>query len=349
MIRQCLDTSVKILLLGTLCFACMTGVAVASPVYGQWTLVPLENDGLQPADVRMFERLLQAELATGAPGSSFVAPATSTACTDSRCAAALARQLDVDVVVYGTIFRSLERIYVTISLYDAGGGAVRAVQKMKIESVRELEAVANRIARAILTETSTSETIELGNVTSADSEMPERREGSPGAMLSVGGVVPVGDAYPGPRGGLALDLGYWIETWDFAILPRVGARWDTGSDNNDEGWLEIPFDVGAFYIFGRKDFAPILGGGAGVRFVRVKRFGAAQAGSVIQTTTNQKALKDRVWGPSLHARGGFMFFRTYRLRMTTTLDYTVVFAQPHDQGPPHSFGFSLGMIFGNRD
>jgi TolB-like protein len=283
-------------------------LALAQPVSAQsesWTVLPLTSRGMDEGIAETFRDLLQNELSTR-NGASF--SAGGQACQDAPCAVASGAKLGAGVAVFGSMNALGSKIIVSVTVVDVASGQILSNQKMKVDQVEDLDSAAVRIAEAIVTGSTTKETAELGNITEEESRPERRRMGKSGLGLRVGGVAPLSDGYADGVPGVLIEASYWYETSSFAIEPRIGARFS--ADNDGGNYLELPMDVGAYYIIGQSDFAPFVGGGGG-----------------------------------LHAKAGILLFRTFTMRVAISADYNISFVEVNGNANPQSLTAGIGVYF----
>lgn len=312
----------------------------ASAQSGDWTVMPMTSRGVEPSTAEIFRDLLQGEL-SARNGAAFKRGGEG--CADVPCAVAEGQKLDVGVAVFGALNALGEKIIVTVTVVDVASGQVVSNQKIKVNQIEDLDAAAERIASAIVGGTDTDETAALGNITEQEVKPARRREGQRGFGLRVGGLVPLSDGYADGVGGVLIDTSYWYETNQFAIEPRIGFRFAAAEDERGS-YLEIPMDLGAYYLLTRSDFAPFIGGGAGLRYISETRSDVVTTGTVI-VTESRRELEDSVFGFGAFARAGLLLFRTYTLRVAVTADYNITFAELNGVSNPQSFTMGLGVYF----
>lgn len=306
-----------------------------------WSIISINTRGVDPDVGVVFRELLQNEIST-INGAPFVQPTSAQVCSDVNCARQAGASAGANVAVYGALSSLGSKIFATLTVVDVETGNVLSNQKMAVDRVDDLDKVALRMARAIMGGTNTDETAELGTITKEDKKVDERREGARGLSLRVGGVIPVNDSYGATGSGVLMDLGYWFEARDFAIEGRIGLRFDTGDENGS--FFEFPIDAGFYYFLGRGDFAPFVGGGAGIRYISESRLTRIESGTVVpeltETTVNASG-----WGFSPFARAGVMLFRTYSLRMAISVDYNITFVDVGDAPTPQSLTAGVALMF----
>lgn len=308
-------------------------------VYAQtWTLLEFSSRGITADDVATFEDLLQNELANQ---KSVTLSRVDDVCADAVCAASAAREVKAQAAVFGSVATLGEKVIVTVDVVDASQKVIHS-SRMSVDRVDELDIVASRIARAIATDQPVADTAELGSITTKETEIEKRRHGLSGISFGVGALIPA-NGYAEMPVGMAFDLAWWYETPRFAIGPRIGLRFqpDVNADNQ---FLEVPIDLGAYYVMGLGDFAPFFGGGAGVRYIHDSRFQQVRVGSVV-TTTHATDVEDTKWGFGAYARVGVLLFRTYSVRMSVSGDYNVTFAEVNGDTLPQSFSLMLSIYF----
>jgi len=304
----------------------------------QWVMLDFQSRQVAPDDAAMFRDLLQTELSK-AMGVQF--SRSEVACTDALCAAGVAKTVGASSAVYGSVGRLGERVIVTVELVDADG-SLRRSERMGVSQIEELETVATRIAAAFASNQDVSKTAQLGTVTTDEVAPPKRRQGFGGLALGVGALIPA-TGYANVPLGMAIDLAYWYEATHFAIGPRLGIRFHA-NPKADDHFIEVPFDLGAYFVFGQGDFAPFIGGGAGIRYISDTRRAVITTGSVI-TTTHEADFDEQVWALGTYARAGVLLFRTYTVRVSLSVDYNVAFATIHGESMPQSFTAMLTTHF----
>ena len=235
-----------------------------------------------------------------------------------------------------------DKLIVSLSAVDVTHGSMLSNQRMSVDRIEDLEAVATRMAEAIVEGRSVEDTAALGTITAAEVAPDRRREGHSGPSLRVGGMVPFGDSLHAGFGVL-FDLGYWYEARDFAIEPRVAFRMSTDVDG-EEYYRVGHLDVAAHYILTRTDFAPFIGLGGGLRFADEVRNRQVSIGKAVRLVGTEQVEKS-AWGPGAYARLGVLLFRTYTLRVAFTVDYDVTFVELHDDKVPQSIQAGVGVMF----
>jgi hypothetical protein len=321
----------------------VAALLVSAPASGQelWTVLPPAPRGVDPVAAETFRDLLQHELAAALPRATFVGGVISP-CSDATCAVAAGRAVGADVAVFGSLSALGEEIVVTATAVDVRDGSTRSTQRLTVTRVEELDTAAERVARAMARGITVEETAQLGSITMQEAEAPLRREGDNGFGVRLAGVFPLAETYGGTTAGIAIDLSFWYEALRFAIEPRVGLRFAT--DRTEHHFLEVPIEIGGYYILGLGDAAPFFGGGTGVRWVMDERPVVFRTGTVLRTE-QAKVLSDDGWGFSVFGRAGVLFLRTYTTRLAFSVDYNAVFLDLNEVGPMQSFTVGVSVIF----
>lgn len=306
-----------------------------------WSVLPLGTRGVDLDTAATFRDLLIAEL--GARNEASFVDADK-ACTDVPCARSAGRAAGAGVVVFGQLAALGQKIVVTVTAAEVEGGPPLSSQRISVDSVEDLEAAAARIATAILKGEAADDTGELGTITDKESQPDRRREGDSGLSLRIGGLKPFGEPLDGAF-GIMFDLGYWYEARDFSIEPSFGYR-GAAESNDDQRYDRINFDIAAHYILLRGDFAPYVGLGGGLRWIReARRQPVTAVSNNLWSETSNDLEDDSGWGPGVLGRVGLLLFRTYTLRVALNVQYDVTFVDLHGESPSQAVEFGIGVIF----
>lgn len=164
-----------------------------------------------------------------------------------------------------------------------------------------------------------------------------------GSQFRLGAIFPKGDGYAGAPGpGILFDITYWFETVHFAIEPRVGIRFD--AVRGEDSYFEIPIDIGAFFLFGAREFKVMFGGGAGVHHIWETRGYTVVAGNVLPSKI-EHLTDDSGWGFASYGRLGVLFAPNHRVRLTITGEYNVTWIELNGQKYAKAFTAGIGFIF----
>jgi len=318
-------------------------VACPAPAQDQrevWSVLPMAAEGMDPAVALTFRDLLQGELVAETQRAFVPAPHP---CSDNACARAASAQLGANRIVYGMLRPLGSKTLALLTLVDGPTGQTLSHQSMSVDRVEDLDAVARRMAKSLVHDTPPSATAEIGTVTHQE-EQPEARRGvASNFMFRLGGIVPLSDdGYAGLGTGLAADMGMWIEATHFALEPRVGVRFDVAKDTSGT-YFELPVDLGAYYVFGLGDVAPLLGGGLGMHYLMETRHKQISLGSSI-VSEHDGRLEDGGWGLAGFLRGGLLLGRTYKARLAVTADYNATFVELNGGNVAQSLVFGIGAV-----
>lgn len=322
--------------------AVLLTVLGASPVAlaGEtWCVLAFSHRGVDEATVHTFSDLLRAEL----QGQGELTVITSEAvCPDADCALGAARLADAQVALFGSLGTLGRKTVVTVTAVEVESGETRASQRMAVDQLEDLEAAATRLATTLVHGDPVEETAELGLVTRQEAQVPRRREGRLGPALRIGSILPISDGYARAGTGIALDGSLFYETLDFAIEGRTGIRFDAKRRDGNH-YLELPLDLGAYWLLGRGDFSVCLGGGAGVRYLAAERLTEVVTGTVIRTEA-EKTLEDSTWAFGYFARAGILLLRTYTARVAITVDYNMLLTTLLGETNPQSLTVGVGVM-----
>ncbi|MEL6343926.1 MAG: hypothetical protein AAFV53_12405 [Myxococcota bacterium] len=318
----------------------LSSTALAQPLQpGRWAVLPLTNRGVDADAVAVFRDVLESELSASTNAAFVSLPRT---CGDVPCAIDAGQDAGARYVAFGALGRLGQEIVVNVTIVDSIEERVFSRQRITVDRLEDLDAAAERVSMAVIRDTTTEETAQLGNITIEESRPAVRREGTGGLGLRVGGLVPIEDGYADGLPGAVIDLSYWYEASTFAIEPRLGFRFDASGALGS--YLEIPMDLGAYTILGRGDFAPYLGGGAGLRYITDQRNRTFVTGDVI-VTTHETISRESAFGFGLFGRAGVLLFRTYTMRVALNVDYNVTFVNINGITNPRSVTAGLGVFF----
>lgn len=287
-----------------------------------------------------FRRLLELELRK----SVSVVPSPESVCGSADCAREAGVEIGARTVVYGSLIRLGSKLRVAAFASDVQTGKTSGVADLAIGSEEELDTAATRIAPVLIGDrANTTQTAELGTLTSKETDPDLRRGGDHGVVVRLGGVVPTNNGYSGANAGAEVGLSYAFETRNFLIEPRVAVRWNLNPSGADEFW-EVPIEIGGYYIFGRGDVAPFAGGGVGIRYLSDRRERETVIGQTIQTRSIDPQ-QDDAWAFGGFLRGGIMVLRTYDVRLSLSLEYNISFVDLNGVTNPQALTAGVGVHF----
>ncbi len=323
-----------------MCVALLAGGVAQADTWG--ILEPVARE-VAASDAQTYRELLQSELSRQLGGGAQVTLITG-ACSDAGCAHQAGQRAGVDYVVTLTLGTLGTKLVATAAVVDVDDGATLRSERMAIDRVEDLEAVATRLAIAFTTSKHVNETAELGAITKTEERPPTRRHGDSGVSFHIKGVVPFGSALADHQFGMGFDLGFWYEALAFSIEPRVGFRFDTSRDER-RTYYAVPIDLSAQYILGLGDFAPFFGGGMGARWTYIATVQTVTDSGGFVQTVHEAEPEDHAWGFGAFARAGVLLFRTYSVRMMLGFEYDVTFVDLHGLSFPQTFQVDLGIVF----
>ena len=203
-----------------------------------WSVLPFWAEGVDPSVAQTFREILEQEI--GARGGYRFVPAPAP-CGEPSCAHAASARLGARVVVFGSLRPLGTRILASATAVDGATGRVIASDRLGVDRVEDLEAVARRLAQSLTTLSPAADNARLGTITHEET-LPDRRRGvSTNTSLRAGGILPLkNDGYASLGTGMAFDLGIWLEARHFAIEPRIGVRFDV-YEKDRGSYFEMPF------------------------------------------------------------------------------------------------------------
>ena len=309
-----------------------------------WALFPIAGaEALDPGVADTFTELLATEI-TRSSGLPVVRP--SETCKDAACARPAAGAAGAQVACFGAMHALGSKIIVSLTAIMVETGEVRGSERMAADQVEDLDAVATRLAKALMIGGTVEETAELGTITRHEKPPDRRREGNSGLAIGLGVVSHAVGRPSGGDPGAAIHVSYWYEARDFAIEPRIsimGPAFDIGSDEPGS-WLAIPGDVGAYWLSSPGDFSPYVGGGAGITRYMEERVEKKSVGTVVRTE-HETEVDDGGLGFHMFARGGLLLFRTYTMRVAIDATYRITFVGLDDRSSLQSFEGGIRVLF----
>lgn len=237
------------------------------------------------------------------------------ACDAPACAAALARERDADLVVYGSLSRLGGKIIVRINVLRADEDAPWYRDQLTASSEDDLDAVMRRFAEGITAGRPNSDRATVESVTRAESETPARRATRSGMGVRAGFLFPTAGGFGGADRLTSLRAVYRYEFRNFQVetTPVLGFMW--GKGNFDWSML----DLGVSRIFGTSDLSTYLGASVGVHSVTVER------GQVVDSPyppySYDIGVKQTETAPTLSLVAGLMTLRTYDFVAVIELRY----------------------------
>jgi hypothetical protein len=315
-------------------------VLISSVAQAQTWAVSSRSTGssISDADVRTFQRLLADELTTRGKQASPVMPA----CGDWSCLKDAAAEVGATVAVDSEFLPLGRKVLVRAEARELATGRVLGNARMTAAEVEELETIAARLATALATGQPIEETAEVGQAVKAEDDLGRLRGGRHGLALWALGVAPIRQSYADGSPGVGVHIAYWFETRHFALEPRIGFHMD--GNGGVSRFYEMPIELAAYWVPLTGDVSPFVGLGAGVRSVWERREEDVTVGSTL-VTTSRAELNDSAWGFGTTVRAGVILFRTYRLRLLLSAEYSAAFLSLNDRRNPQAFRFGAGILF----
>jgi len=115
-------------------------------------------------------------------------------------------------------------------------------------------------------------------------------------------------------------------------------------DGGVSRFREIPLEISAYWLPFSGDITPFVGVGGGVRSFWDRRQVQVTLGSTL-VSTNSAVVEDSGYGFGGTVRAGAVLFRTYRLRMLVSGEYSVALLNVNGQRNPRGFRFGAGLLF----
>ena len=302
-----------------------------------WVVLSPKAAGLGEIEQQTFQDLIAGELRRKSGTAALI---SEQVCADERCACEVGQEKGTEKAVFSALSRLGQKWIVTVTSVHSGTCGVDQSVRESILQIEDLEEVSQKVAIALVDGNSMEDVTEVGTVTSKQEEPARLREGNSGPILGVLAVVPFGsleDTF-----GVGFEGGYWFESMDLALHPRISFAFS--SDSEDTSYGIAKFGAGAYYLMSRGEIAPFIGGGGGIRYVSEEKGKGSPVGSVIrlEPTTIQS---EEAWAPGMFVTLGAMFMRTYSTRLLFSVVYDATFTELHDSKPIQSFLFNLSINF----
>jgi len=243
--------------------------------------------------------------------------------------------------IKGSIRRLGQKIIPMLVLSSETGQ--ERIYSLVLKEIEEFDIAAKRFASAIVNKTDIA-IPELGQVIQAEVPTEARRGVNNSLYFRLGGMSPIGKNYDSGEGVL-FSVGAWSETKGFAIEKTFGIRKSTAHPNDYNSFWEYSTKLGALRILGTTDTAFIAGGGFGLFLLGDKYLKTVVESPMGLRTTHVEKRSGTSYGGGFYGKAGILLFRTYSVRMTATVEYSLAFAKTHWDSRPQSLGFSIGIIY----
>jgi hypothetical protein len=314
----------------------------ALPVRAQedhWAIDRFAVQDVNPGTASTFSQLLRNQISTR-NGARFTD--LGAGCADLPCARGAAAPTGARVVVFGSLGRLGSKVVVAVTVAGVADGRVLMSETISVDREEELDLAAKRLADAIVSGRGIEQNAELGTITHEEAKAPVRRDTRFAFSLNLEGVLPT-KGFADRASGSGFALGLWFESMDFVIEPKLGYRTELGAGERD--WDHLALEIGASYLIGRGDVAPLIGGGVGLHYMNEDTPVGNEVGSVIVSTSTD-VIEDRAWGFAAFGRVGLLLLRTYDVSLLLALDYAVAFADFAERSDEQAFRLVVGVVIG---
>ncbi len=190
-------------------------------------------------------------------------PSGAIACYDLDCASELARQQDVDQVIFGSISRLGEKRIVRVSALKTGETSPFYMDQLSALSDEDLEAVMIRIAESITAGLPNSDQATVESVIEAETRPPRLRKSRGGLGARAGFLFPVNHSYGKADRLTSLRFLHKIESRHYFIETTALTEWAWGDDQFD--WTL--FSIYGARILSKGDVSPYTGFGMGIHVI----------------------------------------------------------------------------------
>lgn len=244
-------------------------------------------------------------------------------CYSIDCAIQLGRELHADKAVIGKLAKLGDKLLVSLSLLDIHTNRVEFTDRLKSDSVEDLDIVLERAALGISEKKPFRETIAVEQITEAETK--EFRTRKPLTVLGIrtGYFFPLGNSFGKVKRGMyTLDCAIHHETAKFIAEASAGFSTAAGASDLHIGLL-------VYRLLSQKDFTPYLGGGLGVH----------------KFSFEDNGLRDGD-GFGLSLGGGVIGFRTYDFRIVFSSKYTIIIPMDNDISVQQGFTLTFGLTTG---
>lgn len=296
-------------------------------------LLPVQGELDKISDLAAVNELFKEAVINSFQGEVKAPSDSAHQCGDKECALQLANAAKTDQVLF-TVLRRLGGKWIFSSTRVDADGSDLFNQRGTALNLEDLEQVTRRVAEALVAGKTVEQAATIDNITlREETQEPVRRRSLYAGGISLGYLYPVGESYAWleidstSRGvfrrvhsPVHMPRLAWVNTWEFRenLILDFDAVWYYPHS--------LGGDLSIQYLLSRADFAPFVGGGVGIHWVR----GDDEAP---ETKTNT--------GPALNAQAGLILFRTYDIHVVARGQYHVVFNSDKDHGP----GFDIGVVY----
>ncbi len=227
-------------------------------------LLPFEVANVDSEWVDAFETLFREEFEAAHGGRMMPSTETAQALSQLNNPHEVMRACGADVYVAGSLTRLDAKIVISVASFDREGRRLRR-EKMTAGSLDDLEAVSERLGKALGGNVSAKEVRTLDNITDREAQVPTRVKADDLVGFRGGLTVPVSSVDLNMLITAALDVRFQSERHfvGFAIGLLLPAN---GEDEN-RSYGGLTGEVNAAYYLTHTSMAPYLGGGLNARIL----------------------------------------------------------------------------------
>jgi len=287
-------------------------------------VLPLRPVGVSDTTVAVVGDLLEGELEkrgvrlVAARRSGVDLPLGEAACDDADCAAAWAESLGAQDVVFGSLSRLRDKIFLKVRALHLGDAGPYYVDQLAATFEEDLDAVVRRAADGIAAGEADASRATIETITADETIEPRRRASRKGVGFRAGFLFPANGSYGDVDRLTCLRLAFKYESEKFLIdtTPVLGFKWR----GETVEWTVL--DVFAARIIGIGDYCPYLGAGLGVHALHVEETYLAQNGGYTYESSREQSETTLTADVGI----GLLALRTYDFVLVTDVRYHFVFS-----------------------
>jgi hypothetical protein len=232
-------------------------LGLAAPAFASVMMLPVQGTNLEPGEVDAIGQMVMTSYQVEAKDTTIPPADAQKAVDETGGYPQAAQKLGAKEYIYVTAVRLDSRIVLNATRYSADGHYVFSA-KMSAASLDDIEPAAERLAKALLQQQSTSEVRSQDNVLRSEEQQPVRSSAQKVAGLKASFIYPVGwDHQVSPQMAGAFDLR--LENGMHFIELGIGLTFAAPDQKYSYGgiWLDIGGD---FYLMDGNT-APYVGFG----------------------------------------------------------------------------------------
>jgi len=258
-------------------------------------------------------------------------------CYLPQCASEAGKQIGASRALIGMLSRLGEKFFFEVQMVDVENARAVYSARMTSATIEDMETVTKRLAMAVAQGKSPEETITIETVTAKEAEEVKKREAFHTGGFTIGFVLPTGDSYGGVDRLTRLDVVYLYDVKRLVVESRVGWAWSSEESGRDA--FDFHIDFAGYYAPLPGDYTPYVGGGGGLYTVNVSR---EVPSTDYYDGIDTRSASDSLFG--MHIGGGFMFFRTYDIRLILDVRYDYIFGELDGKGA-QGFVMTFGLTY----